>query len=169
MPMAPFVTRFRELGTQETRTLTVQDHPVLPRGAYGFFEFYCNEPGCDCRRVVICVMRPETGWEKMWATIGYGWESEEFYQKKVGGSFDAGELKGPFLEPLSQQTEYSAALLELFQSTVLPSPDYVDRLKRHYRMFRDAIEAEDRGRSAMEARRVENRRMKHRDPKRRRR
>lgn len=77
MPMTPFVERFRELGARETRSVTVPDKEALPSGEYGFFELYCNEPNCDCRRVVILVLRPQTGW-KPWAVINYGWESEEF-------------------------------------------------------------------------------------------
>jgi hypothetical protein len=42
---------------------------------------YCDEPGCDCRRVTINVLRPETGWGKVWATISYGWESTDFYKE----------------------------------------------------------------------------------------
>ena len=42
---------------------------------------FFTEPGCDCRRVIISVLKPETGWSKSWATIGYGWESLDFYRK----------------------------------------------------------------------------------------
>ncbi len=41
---------------------------------------YCNEIDCDCRRVLIQVLSPNTD-DKPWATIGYGWESPEFYHK----------------------------------------------------------------------------------------
>jgi hypothetical protein len=84
MPMTPFVERFRELGARETRSLTVTGRNDLPDGDYGFFELYCNEPDCDCRRVVVAVLRPGTGWKKFWATFNYGWESVEFYQKWAG-------------------------------------------------------------------------------------
>jgi hypothetical protein len=84
MPMTPFVERFRELGARETRSLTVTGRDDLPDGDYGFFEFYCNEPDCDCRRLVVAVLRPSTGRKKFWATINYGWESVEFYQKWAG-------------------------------------------------------------------------------------
>jgi hypothetical protein len=83
----------------------------LPDGEYGFLEFYCNEPGCDCRRVMIDVLRPETGWSKIWATISYGWESLDFYRKWGGIASDPIETKGPYLDPLNPQTKYSPALL----------------------------------------------------------
>ena len=61
--------------------MTVTKRNDLPDGNYGFIEMYCDEPNCDCRRVMVLVLRPETGTNKPWATINYGWESEGFYQK----------------------------------------------------------------------------------------
>ena len=78
--MTPFMKRFPELGARETRSVTVTRTSDLPDGEYGFIELYCNEPDCDCRRVMVVVLRPETGW-KFWAAINYGWESVDFYQK----------------------------------------------------------------------------------------
>src|SRR6266581_1506064 len=80
MPMIPFIERFPDLGGRETRSVTATQRPDLPDGEYGFVELYCDEPGCDCRRVTIDVLRPETGWSKIWATISYGWESLDFYR-----------------------------------------------------------------------------------------
>ena len=79
MPMTPFMKRFPELGARETRSVTVPDKEDVPSGEYGFIELYCNEPNCDCRRVVVVVLRPETGWQ-FWAVINYGWESVKFYR-----------------------------------------------------------------------------------------
>ena len=76
MPMIPFMERFPELGVRETRSVTATCQQDLPDGEYGFLELYCDEPGCDCRRVMIDVLRPETGWSKIWppsATAGRVW------------------------------------------------------------------------------------------------
>ena len=154
MPMTPFVERFPVIGPAETRSLKVTGYPDLPDGEYGFFEFYCNEAGCDCRRVMIDVLRPETGWSKIWATIGYGWESLNFYRKWGGHHSDPAEMKGPYLDTLNPQTAYSPALLDLFR-LLIQSPEYVERLKRHYRMFRDSVDK-------VTANRVENRRTRPR-------
>ena len=115
MPMTPFMERFPEVGARETRSVTVTNRQDLPDGEYGFLEFYCNEPGCDCRRVMIDVLRPETGWSKVWATISYGWESLDFYRKWGENASDPIEMKGPYLDPLNPQTKYSPALLNLFR------------------------------------------------------
>ena len=168
MPMSPFMERFPELGRRETRSLIVPSQGDLPVGEYGFIEFYCNEPGCDCRRVIINVLRPDTGWNKVWATINYGWESLDFYRNWTGGASDPIDLKGPNLDPINPQTEYSFYLLDLFRF-ILESPDYVERLKRHYQMFRDSVEKGHCGHDRLEANRVDNSRKRLRDPNRRRR
>ena len=139
MPMTPFIERFTEVGARETRSARVTQHQDLPDGEYGFLELYCDEPGCDCRRVIIAVLRPETGWSKIWATISYGWESPDFYGKRGGAASDPIQMKGPFLDPLNAQTSYSSALVNLFR-VLLQSTDYVERLKRHYQMFRESVE-----------------------------
>ena len=61
------------------------------------------------------------------------------------GEYVVVELKGPMLEPPNVQTEYSSTLLEMFR-TLVQSPGYVQRLKRHYEMFRATVE-ENHGRS----------------------
>jgi len=141
MPMTPFMKRFPELGARETRSVIVPDKEDLSSGEYGFIELYCDEPNCDCRRVVVAVLRPETGW-KRWAVINYVWESVKFYKKwAVAPAWDRSEWQGPDLDPLSEQTPYAPALLNLFK-WLLQSPDYVERLKKHYRLFRTAVDEE---------------------------
>jgi len=168
MPMIPFLERFPELGARETRSVTITQQQDLPDGEYGFLELYCDEPGCDCRRVIIDVLRPETGWSKIWATIGYGWESLRVYRKWGGLSRDAIEIKGPYLDPLNPQTEYSSALLNLFRF-LIQSPDYVERLRRHYQMFRESVDREPGRHNSHQTHRIENTPKRLCDPKRRRR
>jgi hypothetical protein len=83
MPMTPFMERFPEVGARETRSVTVTNRQDLPDGEYGFLEFYCNEPGCDCRRVMIDVLRPESGVEQ---GLGHHqlWMGESGFLQKMG-------------------------------------------------------------------------------------
>ncbi|HLK67753.1 MAG TPA: hypothetical protein VKU19_30185 [Bryobacteraceae bacterium] len=167
MPMVPFAQRFPKLGPAETKSVKVlSGDDDLPAGDYGFIDFYCDEKGCDCRRAMIVVLRPETAWNKLWATISYGWETKEFYQNWLPHG-DPAELQGPTLDPLAPQSELSPALLELFCRIVLPSPGYIDRLKRHYQMFRETVDRPGGDRMLQEANRLQRRRVKHRDPRRR--
>lgn len=159
MPMTPFVERFPDVGTQETRSVRVTQQQDLPDGEYGFLEFYCNEPGCDCRRVIVEVLRPETGWGQIWATIGYGWESLDFYRKWGGPANDPVEMKGPYLDPFNPQTKYSPALLNVFR-LILQAPDYEERLKRHYQMFRKTVDGRKWATSLNRSRRSRSRSMR---------
>jgi hypothetical protein len=166
--MVPFMDRFPALAAAETRNVTLTGDWELPDGDYGFFELYCNERGCDCRRVVVQVLRPATGWSKAWATIGYGWESNEYYRKRLGAMDSNEDLRGPELDPLNEQSSCAPALLRLFRGLVL-SPEYVERLKRHYQMFRETVDDAGEPVDLAKARRQENRKKKLRDPRRRRR
>jgi hypothetical protein len=160
MPMVPFMQRFPELGARETRSVQMVGIPELPDGDYGFIELYCDEPNCDCRRAFIKVLRHDTG-QKIWATIGYGWESLDFYRKWARGSCDARELTGASLAAWNPQTKYSPALLLVFQ-TLLRSPAYLERIKNHYRMFRGTV---DQGQAAPSTRLAATRRARSRNLK----
>jgi hypothetical protein len=77
--------------------------------------------------------------DKILATINYGWEKESFYRKRLPWDPQAPRniVRGS-LDPLLEQSEHSADLLELFQQFVLDEP-YRLRLKRHYRLFREEL------------------------------
>jgi len=135
--MVPFYTRFRELAFREMRSATVSKWPGLPPGTYGFLELYCDEAGCDCRRAIIQVISPDSG-RKVWATINYGWESAEFYRRWISDPVDAERCAGAWLDPLNRQSRHAPALLEVFRD-VLKDSAYVERLKRHYGLFKAAI------------------------------
>lgn len=112
--------------------------PGLPPGEYGFTEAYCTEPGCDCRRVLFNVIQLET--MRVVATIAYGWESAEFYAEWLGRDDPAviASLQGPALNLGSPQSELAPALLNQLP-LLLSDPRYVARLKRHYQMFKAAV------------------------------
>jgi hypothetical protein len=139
MPMIPFMEKFPALAARETRSLLVRGREDLPDGDYGFLELYCDEPGCDCRRVMIAVARDDPGGPRILANINYGWESPDFY--KQWGGRDLHLPQGPFLDPMNPQSKCARTLLKLFQF-VLQSPEYIPRLQRHYQMFREKVDAE---------------------------
>ena len=65
----------------------------------------------------------------------------EFYQKWSGSKKDAVGFRGAELDPLNQQTKYSPVLLRFFEEQ-LKDEEYVERLKRHYALFKRAVQAE---------------------------
>lgn len=67
----PFHELFPAIAEKETRTLTVfNNHPELPADEYALIEAYCNEPGCDCRRVFFNIGSRRR--QKIEAVIAYG-------------------------------------------------------------------------------------------------
>ena len=135
--MAPFFSRIGDRAFDEMRALTFTGHPWVPDGTYGLLEFYCEKPGCDCRRVVLRVLREDTG-QKSWASINFGWEPEAFYVQWMSGNADAAEgMAGANLDPLNPQTEHAPALLAVIKDEVLTDEAYVARLRRRARRYRN--------------------------------
>jgi hypothetical protein len=80
--------------------------------------------------------------------ISWGWEPLAFYRGWGGfpkTAKDAKGMKGPALAPLNTQSPLAPALLELAENMLFSSPDYVERIKRHYAMFRGKIDGRRRG------------------------
>jgi hypothetical protein len=138
-----FYSQFPEVAEQETRVITVlpeSDSELLP-GNYALCEMFCNERKCDCRRVLLYVTSSDD-MSTVEAVVAYGWESRKFYIKWMGDNEEAviDNLKGPALNVGSPQSENAYAVLDLVKDTALKDVAYVERLKRHYAMFRSKIE-----------------------------
>jgi len=142
MPFVLFHDHFPEIAERETRTITVPGKSALglPAGHYGLVEMYCDEPGCDCRRVFFYIVSSVR--EDVEAVVAYGWESPEFYARWLHDDDPTmiEELRGPALNLGSPQSRLAPAILEIVKNVVLRDSAYVDRLKAHYRMFRDKID-----------------------------
>jgi hypothetical protein len=145
MAFAPFFELFPDIAAEETRNISVLEPGDLPKGTYAFLESFCNDEGCDCRRVFVNVCAKGRfgfrGSDPL-ATISFGWEDESFYRKWASFPLsreDLHELKGPALVRMAPQSEYAPELLEQFEMLVRDG-EYVDRIVRHYRMYREAID-----------------------------
>ena len=142
MSYESFYERFRELALRETRSITISKNPLLPDDEYGFLEMYCNDEACDCRRVMFTVASAKH--HNFLAVIAYGWESKAFYEKwyRRKDPDVIRELQGPILNPMSEQSALAPALLVLVRKTLLKDPAYIERLKRHYRIFKETVDPE---------------------------
>lgn len=122
-----------DLAWKETRSITILTPEVgLPLGNYGFIEHYCADPNCDCRRVILQVWAENSPGEIL-ATIGYGWESEEFYKEWMHGDEEtAKEMRGPELESMQPQSALAPKLLAVFKNTAMKDDNYLLRLQAHY-------------------------------------
>jgi hypothetical protein len=142
MPYVPFDEYFRELAAAETRVLTIPPGGSggLPADSYVFREMFCNERGCDCRRVFFSVISESQ--QRTEAIVAYGWETKAFYAKWMGGADLATlvEMQGPVLNFGSPQSPLAPAILRLTEEVLLKDPAYLERIKRHYALFRQKIE-----------------------------
>lgn len=137
-----FYAHFPELAKVETRTFTVPNEgDILPRGEYGLLEWYCTDKKCDCRRVMIQVVKtldfqnPERV-----AVLSFGWEPKAFYLNWSPSMPDE-ELawfKGPAIDPFQPQSQYAEESLKLLKAA-LEDQAYRKRLIRHYALFKQKI------------------------------
>lgn len=146
MPYDYFYTLFPEVAAQETRTVTILpgSNVPLPPDEYGFAEMFCDEDHCDCRRVFLSVFSRRRG--QLEAVIAFGWEPREFYVRWFGDDDPEiiDSLLGPCLNLGSPQSKLAPTLLHVAEGLVLKDSAYIDRIKRHYRMFRDRIDEQHR-------------------------
>jgi hypothetical protein len=142
MPYVPFDEHFLELAESETRVITISPGGVsgLPGDSYVFRELFCNERGCDCRRVFFSVISESQ--KRTEAIVAYGWETKAFYAKWMGNADLATlvEMQGPILNPGSPQSPLAPAILQLIEEVLLKDSAYLNRVKRHYALFRQTIE-----------------------------
>ena len=126
--MQSFVNLFPEIAEKETRIMHVfrrSKEIPLPPDEYVFAEYYCDEKGCDCRRVMICVQAMKA--RRIMATISLGFDSMDP---------DA----GPFLDDLNSQSSHSNLFLHYFLNMINEDSAYLKRLQQHYVMFKEKIE-----------------------------
>jgi hypothetical protein len=142
MPYRLFHDLFPVVAERETRTLTILpgSNAGLPAGHYAFLEMFCDEPGCDCRRVFFSVLSSVR--QEIAAVVAWGWEDLAFYAAwmKDDDPEIVANLKGPTLNLGSPTTPLAPALLELTRAVLLQDRHYVERVKRHYQLFRQQVE-----------------------------
>ncbi len=142
MSYAPFGEYFPEIEKKETRVITILEDASwkLPPAEYAFVEMFCNEPGCDCRRVMFMIMSAPD--EQPKAVIAYGWEKKKFYVKWFRDTDPKviKDLMGPVLNQMSPQSELAPELLQLFKDLLLRDKNYMIRVKRHYSMIREKVD-----------------------------
>jgi len=132
--MMPFALLFPELAAAETRTAIVAplrpgDLPdALPGDEYGFAEHYCADRKCDCRRVLIYVYARHAGMHV--ATISHAFDPPP-PRARI--------RQQTFLDPILHQSPWAPPLRELFAHEILADPEYRQRLRLHYRMFKSVV------------------------------
>jgi len=125
MHLIPFYIVEPELAADETRGMHLfRPQDEIPPGHYGMIEFYCPDPACECRRVMLNVVE-EAHPTRFLASISYGFDRDN-------------EDAGPFLDPFNSQCSYAEQLLQLVEEVILSDSRYVARLERHYALVKQA-------------------------------
>ena len=152
MAMQPFGKLFPRLGKDECRVLWLLEAPGesdIPADGYALLEYYCDERKCDCRRVMLNIVRESSG--QSVGMISFG-----LYP-------DAAPV-GPFLDPLHPSARFAHLILEMVEDLVLSDTQYVARLRRHYQMFKAKISGRpdlSRLTPAQVAERIDERKRRH--------
>jgi hypothetical protein len=120
--LVPLDTYFPNMARANCRTVIVWGRDDLPDDEFALLESYCDDPSCDCRRVMLNVASREQN--KILASVSFAFDP-------------ADEMRGPFLDPLNHQSEHAPALLKLVEHA-LEDTRYVARLERHYNMVKQA-------------------------------
>jgi hypothetical protein len=131
-----------EIARAEMRLLEVPEGAGVPAGKYLLREYYCTEPDCDCRRVVVAVTPFDQVEESVAVTVSFGWERQKYYKKwtRVPGMWRG--MSGAILEPLAAQGPHAKRFLEIFKHAV---QDHllVAAFRRHYALVKEIVRARE--------------------------
>lgn len=132
------------IGTQHrVRTVELRDSPQLPDGAYTFLDMYCLDPSCDCRRTLIQVLHNGVHV----STIGFGWESPEFYYEWMGGDYgDASQMSEATIDLTSPNRVPGQAMLAFFKA--LLDERWIGVFKSNYQAMKAALAKPQKSRKA---------------------
>jgi hypothetical protein len=127
MPMAmmAFDHVFLEVARRESRAIQTIDHRGRPATLL-FREFYCVDPGCDCRRVVLHVH----------------WVEQKCVAGSINYVFEPSRRRDEpqiSLDPSHPQSEHAEELLELFSEVIRTDREFRERLIRHYTMWKQVV------------------------------
>jgi len=118
------------LAADETRFVQIFDErDGLPAGRYYLVEHYCPDPDCDCRRVMLTVVREDRPSRSL-ASINYAFDDDDL-------------MPGPFLDRMNAQSEHAEVLLDMVSRAVLIDQRYLARLERHYALVKQAASDPD--------------------------
>ncbi len=135
--MMAFDSVFLEVARNESRGIHALGGAGAVRGTFLFRELYCEQPGCDCRRVVLEVQWAEK--QQVAATIHYALERP----KRRGEP----QL---YLDPSHPQSDLANGLLDVFEDLIKKDAAYRATLRRHYKMWKTSVNGPSHARAGNE-------------------
>ena len=134
-----FIPAGEILDNVQIRTVTISCDPNLPDGEYSFVDMYCTDSSCDCRKTMVAVLHKGTNI----ATIDYGWESEAYYEKWIGGGFPGmPKMSGTSIATCSNRISPNG-ILALFNH--LLDKKWTGIFKEHYRLVKARLAEKTKG------------------------
>lgn len=131
MDFVAFGLRFPDIAKRETRVVHISGRvPLVPVGSYALIDNYCTDTGCDCRKVMVNIVDARDP-SICLATIGFGWETADYYAQWYGDKKLANTMMGSYLEVGGAQSEHAHSFLALWDQ-IIQDKKYVARIKKHY-------------------------------------
>jgi hypothetical protein len=127
--MMPLDTLFRDLAREEACTVRAALAGSDEAVEYVAREFYCTEPRCDCRRVILHFVDPRR--RRVVASINYAFDPSR-------PPFE--DERQISLDPLNPQSEQSDLVLRAFEGMLAAEPDQRERFLRHYRLWKSVVD-----------------------------
>lgn len=129
MIFSSFYDEFPDLIRTEVRCVEFSNNSadsksLIPDGHYEFFEYYCTDINCDCKKVIINVISYDPN--KSWVSIHYGWGSDKY-------------MSGFQLDPRSTNNPISKEFLELYKEMIRRDKRYAARIEKHYSQFKERM------------------------------
>jgi len=135
---------FPDLVEKETAVIDIKrtGSNRLFAGEYLLLESYCNGKECDCRKVMLNVV-PSSQPGFILATVGYCWETTQFYAVWAFGDMELARwMRGVYLEPMCIQSMCSETFLQLVKIKVRDKSFRLATI-RHYKLFKDFLVKHD--------------------------
>jgi hypothetical protein len=129
---APFDLLCPDVASAERYCFDVERAELgVPLGTHCLREFYCVDPGCDCRCVLLHVLQLEATDQPLGAIVHFGWERAKFYRKWTQGDGPWREMSGAHLDSTAPRGPYAGQFLKVLRHLV-QDPGLVKALRRHY-------------------------------------
>ena len=123
-----------DVADRDASFMNFEDDPRIPRGmVFRLEEFYCVDPTCNCRRVLVQVLDSRT--RKPHVTISHSFRPIEH---------DAWNRRytdeQTFIDPLNPRSELAEPLLKAVKHLLTDQREYASMIQRHYREVKQAIQ-----------------------------
>ncbi len=145
----PFETAFPETASRDLKTVLVDKSSrteykaLLPSAEYEFHELFCTDLECDCQRAILAVLSPDSHGGDALALIEMDLAPVPLH-KRLFGAGKPRLLADPDetdCKVSPENSRHADTLLRLFSDVLAGDSAYIERLRRHRRLFREALAA----------------------------